>query len=89
MGRPKGSKNKPKPQAAPQPPSEPKPPEELKSPIIPGFISDPAGRINVRVSTTTKDGLAQLKEDFGLHSHDEVLEKAIAIVMALRKAVAT
>ncbi len=83
MGRPKGSKNKPKLQEAF------KPQEQSKPRHVPGFMSDPAGRINVRVSVATKDGLAQLKDDFGLHSHDEVLEKVIAIVMALRKAVAT
>ena len=68
MGRPKGSKNKPKPQE-------------------PGFLSDPAGRINVRVSTMTRSSLSQLKEDFGLSSQEEALEKAVAIVMALRSAV--
>ncbi|MAF04700.1 MAG: hypothetical protein CME86_20115 [Herbaspirillum sp.] len=68
MGRPKGSKNKPKPRA-------------------PGFLSDPAGRINARVSTTTRTSLAQLKEDFGLSNQEEALEKAVAIVMALRNAV--
>ncbi|WP_139347203.1 hypothetical protein [Herbaspirillum sp. VT-16-41] len=70
MGRPKGSKNKP------------------KQPNVSGFISEPAGRINARVSATTRDNLAQLKEDFGLHSQEEVLEKIVGIVMALRKAVA-
>ncbi|QNB05323.1 hypothetical protein G5S34_22535 [Herbaspirillum frisingense] len=82
MGRPKGSKNKSTLQ------NEPKPQDTFQAQNIPAFISDPAGRINVRVSTATKDGLAQLKDDFGLHSQEEVLEKAIAIVMALRKAVA-
>ncbi|MBV8624996.1 MAG: hypothetical protein JO174_16045 [Herbaspirillum sp.] len=81
MGRPKGSKNKSRLQ------NESKPQDASPAQNIPGFISNPAGRINVRVSTETKDGLAQLKDDFRLHSQEEVLEKAIAIVMALRKAV--
>ncbi|QJQ02333.1 hypothetical protein C798_19450 [Herbaspirillum rubrisubalbicans Os34] len=68
MGRPKGSKNKPKPN-------------------LPGFIAEPAGRLNVRVSATTRSSLAQLKEDFGLDSQEAALEKAVAIVMALRGAV--
>lgn len=68
MGRPKGSKNKPK-------------------PPISGFLADPAGRINVRVSATTRSSLMQLKEDFDLDTQDETIEKAVAIVMALRSAV--
>jgi len=67
MGRPMGSKNKPKQK-------------------IPGFISDASGRLNVRVSSTTRESLVQLKEDFGLNTQEEVLEKTVAIVMALRKA---
>ncbi|MCO4856475.1 hypothetical protein MKD49_08280 [Herbaspirillum sp. WGmk3] len=66
MGRPKGSKNKPKQK-------------------VPGFISEPSGRLNVRVSSTTRESLVQLKEDFGLNTQEEVLEKTVSIVMALRK----
>ena len=67
MGRPMGSKNKPKQN-------------------VPSFISEPSGRLNVRVSSTTRESLVQLKEDFGLKTQEEVLEKTVAIVMALRKA---
>lgn len=68
MGRPKGSKNKPKPR-------------------LPGYITEPDGRLNVRISASTRNSLAQLKEDFSLRSQEETLEKAVAIVMALREAV--
>ncbi|MBP1314198.1 hypothetical protein [Herbaspirillum sp. 1130] len=55
----------------------------------PGFISEPGGRLNVRVSLTTRESLVQLKEDFGLNTQEEVLEKTVSIVMALRNAIAS
>lgn len=55
----------------------------------PSFISEPGGRLNVRVSLTTRESLLQLKEDFGLNTQEEVLEKTVAIVMALRNAIAS
>jgi hypothetical protein len=56
-------------------------------PKVPGFISEPGGRLNVRVSITTKNSLAILKDDFKLTNQEEALEKAVAIVMSLRAAV--
>lgn len=50
---------------------------------IPGFLVSPAGHINVPVSTTTRDSLHVLKESMGVGGQAEVIEKAIAIAMAI------
>ena len=50
---------------------------------VPGFLVSPAGHINVPVSTTTRDSLHVLKESMGAGGQAEVIEKAIAIAMAI------
>ncbi|KRB93803.1 hypothetical protein [Noviherbaspirillum sp. Root189] len=44
------------------------------------------GFINVPVTRATREGLHDLKESMGAASQAEVIEKAVAIVLAIQKA---
>ncbi|RJF92636.1 hypothetical protein [Noviherbaspirillum saxi] len=47
--------------------------------------SKPDGFINVPVSQATRQGLHELKESMGVASQAEVIEKAVAIMLAIQK----
>jgi hypothetical protein len=48
--------------------------------------SEPEGFINVPVTRETREGLHHLKESMGAASQAEVIEKAIAILLAIQNA---
>ena len=50
------------------------------------LASEHEGFINVPVSRATREGLHQLKENMGVASQAEVIEKAVAILLAIQKA---
>lgn len=47
--------------------------------------TSPDGFINVPVSRATREGLHELKESMGAASQAEVIEKAVAILLAIQK----
>lgn len=47
--------------------------------------SQPDGFINVPVSRATREGLHELKESMGAASQAEVIEKAVAMLLAIQK----
>ena len=47
--------------------------------------TEPDGFINVPVSKATRQGLHELKESMGVASQAEVIEKAVAIMLAIQK----
>lgn len=49
-------------------------------------VSEQDGFINVPVSRATRAGLHELKESMGVASQAEVIEKAVAILLAIQKA---
>lgn len=49
-------------------------------------MSKPDGFINVPVSRATREGLHELKESMAVASQAEVIEKAVAILLAIQKA---
>lgn len=57
---------------------------QRKSP--PSLESTPDGFINVPVSRATRAGLHELKESMGAASQAEVIEKAVAILLAIQRA---
>lgn len=49
------------------------------------IIAEPDGFINVPVSRATRQGLHELKEAMQVSSQAEVIEKAVAILLAIQK----
>lgn len=49
-------------------------------------IAEQDGFINVPVSRATRAGLHELKESMGVSSQAEVIEKAVAILLAIQRA---
>ncbi|TFW07275.1 hypothetical protein E4K72_09090 [Oxalobacteraceae bacterium OM1] len=60
---------------------------DMKSPKKQGrHTSTPDGFINVPVTKATRDGLHTLKESMGVASQAEVIEKLVAIGLAIQQA---
>jgi hypothetical protein len=52
---------------------------------LPTQNSQPDGFINVPVTRATREGLHELKESMGVASQADVIEKAVAILLAIQK----